>query len=143
MKFLFDSWLEGLMLLGFLLFLVAKFSLQIRNFFGISHDFSLRKKTDLEIEKLTREAKDRENIISKPTLQEIHQFDPKLKQLESRIKQMPRVMVPPVVFILAIVMTIYFVLGQPSSFRRPVLFGILLVVLAMIIDVYVSRKPLS
>ncbi len=143
MKFILERWLEGLMLLGFGIYLVIKYSLQIRNFFGISHDFRLRKKTDLEIEKLNREAKEEESVISKPTAQEVRRFDPKWEQLESKIKKMPRVSLPPVVLILAIVMSIYLMLGQPASFRGPVLFGVLLVALAILIDLYISRKQSS
>jgi len=62
MKFLFEAWLEGLMLLAFGVYLIAKYSLHIRNLFGISHDFRLHKKTDLEIKKLDREAEDRERF---------------------------------------------------------------------------------
>ena len=82
MRFLIDRWVEGLIILAFLVYLLAKYSLQLRNLFGIGLDRRTKVKTDLEINKLGKEAEHRESRITTASMDDIRKYDRKVRDLE-------------------------------------------------------------
>src|SRR5437588_9592542 len=59
----------------------------IRDLFGIQKDMYETKKTRLEIEKIEDEK--REKLITSATLEDVKEYDPKTKELLSKIEERP------------------------------------------------------
>ena len=67
----------------------------VRDMFGIRKDADDRRKTNLEIERLEHERRQRESQIQRATLEDVKKYDPKAKKLEEAVKSSSPVMSSP------------------------------------------------